>query len=209
VVDHGLVHVVAVHALAAEAREQRGVDVEDAVVVAVGDLQQRQPAGEADQVDLRLIAEGEDALAEGVEAGELATVDDLGGHAGGHGAIGAAEAGARRDDQRDLDRQGAGGAEVDEVLQRAAATGEEDGDAEGFGHVVVGGKYEDGGWRMEDGAGSSVAVARRDLDPSSIFHPPSSSSSYPPRAIVFPAIFSCNRMIPSSNASGRGGQNGM
>jgi hypothetical protein len=117
-----------------KAGSRAGVDVHDAVVVAVGDVQQREPAGQADQVDLVLVAEGEDPAGEFGDRGVILAGNgvDLG-NVGLAGALEAADVGSGADDQGDLDGQPAGAAEVDEVLQSAAAAGEEDGEVEGRG----------------------------------------------------------------------------
>src|SRR5438876_2605586 len=62
--ENRLVDALAVKALAAERRDQGRMNVQDAEAEILGDVNQLQEARHANEVGLRLAAEGEDALAE-------------------------------------------------------------------------------------------------------------------------------------------------
>ena len=63
-IEHGLVNLRAVHPLAAEAREQRGMDIHDSTMIPLGQLQQTQPTGETDEIDPGFVDQFEDTLTE-------------------------------------------------------------------------------------------------------------------------------------------------
>ena len=86
-VEDGLVDLLAVHAFAAEAGEEGGVDVHDAAGVSLGQIEQTEPASEADEIDLGGVDGGENFAAEGGDIRKFATVDHGDGQAGGLGTL--------------------------------------------------------------------------------------------------------------------------
>ena len=134
-VEHGLVDVVAVHAGAAEGGDQRGVDVDDAAGEVGRHGGEFQEAGHGDVVDAGVAAGGEDGVAEGFVAGaaggEIAAANDcVWGCRLSSAKLKSAGFGDAGDDEADVDRQLAFGCEVDEILERAAGAGDEDGEFE-------------------------------------------------------------------------------
>src|SRR5690348_13819926 len=62
--EDGFMDTAAVHAFSAEAGEQRGVDVHHAAMPLGGDVEQTEPAGQADEVHGRGVDELENSAAE-------------------------------------------------------------------------------------------------------------------------------------------------
>lgn len=120
VIDDGLVDVVAEHPFAAEGGEEGGVDVHGAAEVAIGEVEEAEPAGEADEIDVGLVTEGENRAAEIFDGGIVAALDGVGGEIGGGGALEALQVWLGADDEGDVDVELIGAAEIDEVLQGAA-----------------------------------------------------------------------------------------
>ena len=120
--ENRLVDALAVKALAAERRDQGRMNVQDAEAEILRDVNQLQEARHANDVGLRLAAEGEDALAECFCGCVILPGNDI---AGKPGAEGAGHAECVRPAGHDLHDAGAEPAvrnAVDEVLQRRAAT---------------------------------------------------------------------------------------
>ena len=112
------------------AGEKGGVDVHHAVEVAVGDREEAEPAVEGDEVNLRLVAEREDAGGELGRGREGFALDGVVWNAGVGGTLQAQEVGLGADDQRDADGEFTGPRQVDEVLERPAGAGDEDGEVD-------------------------------------------------------------------------------
>lgn len=121
VVEDGLVDVVAVHALAAEAGEEGGVDVEDFALVVGWDDQEAEEAGEADEVGVGVAGGVEDGVGEGVFVGVLLAGQDVDGEVELFGALDAEAGGVGGDDGGDVGVELAGLGAFVEVLQGGAA----------------------------------------------------------------------------------------
>src|SRR5262249_54040869 len=93
-------------------------------------------AAEADEIDLRLAAEVEDAPAELVARGTSGALDDGGADAGFAGALEAVGVVAVADDQRHLGPQPAVGGAVEEVLPRGAGAAGQHRQTD-RGHVII------------------------------------------------------------------------
>lgn len=150
-VDDGLVDVVPVHAGAAVAGEQGGMDIDNAARVGGGDVDELEVSREHSPGDSACL----EALLQGF--GGDAPFEYLDGDAPFAGPV-SPEAFAGGDDEGDLGVEAGGVDLVEEVEQRAAAAGEEDRQAGWFrvvgwcrGHVVV-------RWRLLEELECAVAV---------------------------------------------------
>ena len=93
--------------------------------IGVWQVEETEPAAEADQIGFGLVAVGEDLPAEGGERLVPRPFDDDVGNARGGGALDAADAGSRADDQADARVQLPGGDLVEQILQRRARAADE------------------------------------------------------------------------------------
>lgn len=112
VVEDGLVDFGAEHALAAKAGKKRGMDVDDSPEPARRHFQQAKPAAHADQIDVGIIAERKDLLAEIGAILEGAAIDDEVHDLARRGAVQPFEPSARADDELDLKVELTGGDQV-------------------------------------------------------------------------------------------------
>src|SRR6266850_57466 len=129
--EDGLVDVEAVHATSAEAGEEGGMNIDDAAVIARGDVEHAKPAGEADEIDFVLVEQFENGVREIGGAGERFAVDDVGGDGGLGSAVEGEDVGTGGDDDVDAGVEGFGGDSVDEILQGGAGAGGEDREVHG------------------------------------------------------------------------------
>src|SRR5262245_59565525 len=122
----GGVHAVAVVALAAEGREQRGVDVDHAPAPVRWDPQEAQEAGEHGERDAALVELREDARGEAGRSAELLVGEHHRGEAEALAALERADPRAVADHERELGRELAARDHLVQVLERApAARGEQ------------------------------------------------------------------------------------
>jgi hypothetical protein len=127
------VDVVAEHALAAEAGEQRGVDVDDPAGVIVGDFEQAEEPGEADKFGTGLTDNLPDRVGEiGGGVGGF-SFDGVGLEVEVGSAGQAVGVGAGADDGDDFGVEFVTGDGVGEVLERSAAAAQHDSQAEDVG----------------------------------------------------------------------------
>src|SRR3982751_4230002 len=71
-------NVMPVHSFAAEARKQGRVDIHHPPLPLFRNVEQTEPAGQADQIDAGVIDEVKHAPAEGCDVAILPAIDDLG-----------------------------------------------------------------------------------------------------------------------------------
>src|SRR5207249_1594637 len=100
----------------------------------VGDVDELEESGHADEVGVVPAAEVEDAATELLGGRAALARDDGGGDAGLPGAGQAQGVGAAGNDEDDAAGKPAVGGAVEEVLEGGAAAAEEDGEAEGSRH---------------------------------------------------------------------------
>src|SRR5690606_31410550 len=115
-VEHRLVHVVAKHALTAEQRQKRGVDVQDLAAPLIENLELAEKAGQHDQIDRVRRQQLANSGAERGRVGRFPTRHDVRLDAGFAGDLDAADFRAGGDDDGDLDVQLTGPRQPDEVL---------------------------------------------------------------------------------------------
>ena len=131
--EDGSVDVKAVHARSAECGQEGGVDVEDAEDVVVGDPQEAEEAGKADEVGLGIADEFPDGAGKSVDvaSGEVLAVDQVDGQVEFAGGDGVVAFGVGADDGGDFRAEATGLNVVVEVLKRGPAAADKDGEADG------------------------------------------------------------------------------
>ena len=129
-IEHGLMDAIAVHARAAERRNERRVNVHDAADEVVGHRRELQEARHRHVIDARLAARAEHGIAERLIAGRAGCeiLRDAARRVGMPACLGKLQSARLRragNDEANLDRQLILGRQFDEILQRSAAAGNE------------------------------------------------------------------------------------
>src|SRR6185437_15274282 len=124
----------AMKTLATKSRNERGMNVQNAVEKIIGDVQQLEESGQADEIDLSLPAVREETRAEVLARGTRLAIDDEGGNVGLPGTGQAKSVRLVRDDAGDFRGQHTAGDAIEEVVQSCAAATEQDGQTDRLVH---------------------------------------------------------------------------
>jgi hypothetical protein len=121
-------------ALAAEGRDQRGVNVQDAIAEIVGDVQQLEETGHTNAIDVGIAAVSEDAFAEFFARGTRFSFDDESRDVGLAGAGQSEGIGLAGNDDSDSCTEDAISDAIEEILQCGAAAADQDSQPNGIVH---------------------------------------------------------------------------
>lgn len=156
-VEDGPMDVLAVHAFAAESGQQGGMDVDHPMLKVVGDHDQREEAGEDDEVDAGVAELGPDGVAEGLGVVELLAGDDVDGQAALTGAVDAGGIGVGGDDADDFGVERPSVDALGEIEHGRSAAADEHAEAEGSGWAELVG-HRGGPWHRLDRRRGFISV---------------------------------------------------